>query len=156
MTEKSRFILRFDDSANEVNRRPNLKGEYQLAPETTKHEVSLWGGVSQNGTLVARGRATPENTSDAIRGRARRVENVEAPPKIDLQVGEAVLFENPKATADNKQPQFFGYAREPNRYVKLSGWEHGRVITGSAEAYRPGPRKGEPAFPGPVQGSGGQ
>src|SRR5208282_3183625 len=106
MAEKARFVLQFDRSANEVNRRPNLKGEYQLAGEDAKHEVSLWGGVSQNGTLVARGRATPENASDAIRARAGS-ETVEPPPKIDLKVGEAVLFENTKATAGNKQPKYF-------------------------------------------------
>ncbi len=148
MAEKARFILQFDRSANEVNRRPNLKGEYQLAGEDTKHEVSLWGGVSQNGTLVARGHATPENASDAIRARASG-ETIEAPPRIDLKIGEAVLFENTKATPENKQPKYFGYAREPNRYVKLSGWEHGRTITGTAEPYRPGANGGAPELPAP-------
>jgi hypothetical protein len=120
MAEKSNFVLRFDDSATEVNRRPNLKGSYQLEADTMTHDVSLWGGVSQSGTLYARGRATPQSASDAMRGRAT-VENVEGPPRIDLKVGEAVIFENPKATPENRQPKYYGYAREPNQYVKLSG-----------------------------------
>jgi hypothetical protein len=137
MTQRARFLLHFDHSANEVNRRPNLRGEYQLAGDaTTTYELSLWGGVGQNGRLYARGHASPEGIGDALRTRTAEGE-VEAPPAIDLKVGEAVLFENPKATAGNRQPKYFGFAREAARYVKLSGWEHGHTIAGNAEPYRP-------------------
>ena len=153
MAEKSTFVLRFDDSATAANQRPNLKGEYQLAgDEAVKHELSLWGGVGQNGKLYARGKATPANAGDAIRA-GTAATNAEGPPNIDLKTGEAVLFENPKATPENKQPKYFGYAREASQYVKLTGWEHGRVITGTAEPYRPGGNgHGEPAKPAPNTG----
>jgi hypothetical protein len=138
MSGKARFILLFDHSANEVNRRPNLRGEYRLAGENTaRHELSLWGGLGQNGRLYARGHAIHESTGEAIRGFASQ-DVVEAPPSIDLKIGEAVIFENLNATAKNRQPKYFGYAREPNQYVKLSGWERGHTIAGNAEPYRPG------------------
>jgi hypothetical protein len=147
MTKKARFLLHFDHSANEVNRRPNLRGEYQLAEDgAPKHELSLWGGTSQNGKLYARGHASPVSAGDAIRVRAQQ-EPVEAPPAIDLKVGEIVLFENPNATLENRQPRYFGYAREPRQYVKLSGWEHGHTIAGNCEPYRPAANQGEPLPP---------
>lgn len=132
-----RFLLHFDHGANEVNRRPNLRGEYRLAGgSVTKYELSLWGGAGKNGRLFARGHASPEGIGDAIRGRTGQ-DGVDAPSSIDLKAGEVVLFENPKATARNRQPKYFGFAREPGRYVKLSGWEHGHTIAGNAEPYRP-------------------
>jgi hypothetical protein len=137
MPNKTRFLLHFDHSANEVNRRPNLRGEYQLAGDSmTKYELSLWGGVGKNGRLYARGHASPEGLGDAVRGKTGE-DGIKAPPAIDLKIGEAVLFENPKATPQNRQPKYFGFAREPGRYVKLSGWEHGHTIAGNAEPYRP-------------------
>jgi hypothetical protein len=160
MAEILHFVLRFDDSANEVNKRPNLKGQYQVAGEVTpEHELSLWGGVGQNNALYARGKATPASASAAIRARAAP-KNAAGPPGIDLKVGEAVIFQNDKEkkiarareeldpegkalpgaiAAIRSQPDFYGYVREPNRYIKLAGWEHGRVITGTAEPWRPGP-----------------
>ncbi len=138
MSEQSKFVLSFDRSANEVNRRPHLKGEYRLAGETTLTNLALWGGAGkQKGLLYARGQATPETVSDALRASKEQSEGVEAPPYLELKVGEAVLFENEKATRENRQPKFYGYAREPQRYVRLAGWERGNVITGSAEPYRP-------------------
>ena len=133
---QSTFNLLFDSSADEVNRRPHLKGEYSL-PGETPQDLALWAGTDANGRLYARGKATPQSFTQAIRARTKTTQEIEAPPKIDLKVGEAVIFQNPNATAENKQPGFFGYAREPNRYVKLAGWEHGRAIVGSAEPYRP-------------------
>ena len=140
MAEKSRFVLTFDRSANAVNRLPNLKGEYKLAGEDATARLALWGGVSEKtGKLYARGQATPEGISAALRAKGA-VAEVEAPPTIDLKVGEAVVFENPEATKENKWPKFRGYVREATRYVKLSGWEHGNTITGEAELYRPSQR----------------
>jgi hypothetical protein len=151
MPEKSRFLLNFDHGANAVNRRPNLLGEYRLAGEQmARHELSLWGGTGQNGKLYARGHASPESAAEALRASAQGKE-VEAPPFIDLKVGEAVLFENPSATEENRRPKYFGYAREPNRYVRLSGWERGHTIAGTAEPYRPSGKSGPlPPLEGPI------
>jgi hypothetical protein len=78
MTKKARFLLHFDHTANEVNRRPNLRGKYRLADgNAPKNELSLWGSTGQNGRLYARGRASPEGAGDAIRVHARQ-EQVEA------------------------------------------------------------------------------
>jgi len=156
MTDQSKFVLAFDNSATDVNRRPNLKGEYRLAGEATLNRVALWGGVSEKtGKLYARGKANPDGVSEAIRASAT-AQDVIAPANIDLKVGEAVLFENPNATADNKQPTFFGYAREGSsvtapqgRYVRLAGWQHGSTITGTAEPYRPATAESEPAGDAP-------
>lgn len=149
MTEQSKFVLTFDRSATEVNRRPNLKGEYKLAGEETGSTLALWGGESKKGALFARGQATPQAISDALRASKGQVENLEGPPNLDLKVGEAVLFENEKATAENRQPKFYGYAREAARYVRFAGWERGNVITGSAEPYRPSSATDEFTPPAP-------
>ena len=137
MTEQSKFLLTFDRSANEVNRRPNLKGEYKLAGEEVGGALALWGGESKKGALFARGQATPQAISDALRAGKNQADNLKRPPNLDLKVGEAVLFENEKATSENRQPKFYGYAREADRYVRFAGWERGNIITGSAEPYRP-------------------
>lgn len=138
MTEQSKFVLTYDRSANDVNRRPHLKGEYKLAGEEATTTLALWGGEQKNnGLLYAKGQATPQSVSDALRASKSQTENVEAPPNLDLKVGEAVLFENEKATKENRQPKFYGYAREASRYVRLAAWERGNIITGSAEPYRP-------------------
>jgi len=108
----------------------------------------LYGAASPKTERWLRADTRPRKMRATIRARASS-ETIEAPPRIDLKVGEAVLFENTKATSENKQPKYFGYAREPNRYVKLSGWEHGRTITGTAEPYRPGANGGEPALDTP-------
>ncbi len=137
---QSTFNLLFDSSADEVNRRPHLKGEYSL-PGETPQDLALWAGTDTSGRLYARGKATPQSFTQAIRAKTELAQEIEAPPKIDLKVGEAVIYQNPNATAENKQPAFFGYAREPSRYVKLAGWERGRAIVGSAEPYRPGQKQ---------------
>ena len=137
MSEPSKFVAFLDTTATPVNRRPNLKGEYRLAGEATTYKLALWGGVSdKTKKLYARGTATPEGVSAAIRAIAP-AETVIGPKGVDLNVGEAVLFENPDATADNKQPKFRGYAREADRFVRLAGWERGNMIAGSVEPYRP-------------------
>ncbi|MFA5957813.1 hypothetical protein [Hyphomicrobium sp.] len=138
MTEQSKFVLTYDRSATAVNQRPNLKGEYQLAGEETTTKLALWGGTQKNsGLLYAKGQATPESISDALRASKSQSENVDLPPNLDLKVGEAVLFENEKSTKENRQPKFYGYAREATRVVRLAGWERGNIITGNAEPYRP-------------------
>lgn len=139
-TAKSKFVAFFDAAATPVNRRPNLTGEYRLAGSSTTNRVALWGGVSaKTGKLYARGRASPEGVSAALTAMATATES-HAPANIDLTVGEMVLFENPKATVANKQPKFFGYAREAHQYVRLAGWEHGNGIIGTAEPFRPADR----------------
>src|SRR5690242_576576 len=102
MTEQSKFLLTFDRSATAVNQRPNLRGEYRLAGENVGASLALWGGESKKGALYARGQATPKAISDALRASGQSEEPA-GPPNLDLKVGEAVLFENEKATAENKQ-----------------------------------------------------
>jgi hypothetical protein len=136
-TAKSKFVLALDSAADEVNRRPNLKGEYRLEGAEGTVELALWGNVSPStGKLYARGKATPQGVGDAIRAKAFKAD-VQAPKGIDLKSGEAVLFENPTATAENKQPTYYGYAREAGQFVRLSGWQKGNVIVGTAQPYRP-------------------
>ncbi|MFA5957085.1 hypothetical protein [Hyphomicrobium sp.] len=149
MAEQSKFILTFDKSANEVNRRPNLRGLFKLAGEEVSRSIALWGGTSKSGMLYARGQVSPEGISDAIRAGKNQGADVPAPPNVELKVGEAVLFENDKASTENRQPKFFGYAREADRYVRLAGWERGNIITGSAEPYRPSSTNDDLALPSP-------
>ena len=118
--DKSKFVVFFDNTATPVNRRPNITGEYRLAGESATMKLAYWGGKSEKtGKLYARGKATPEGIRDAIAASATAQE-IEAPPGIDLKVGESVIFENVKATGDNKQPQFFGYVsvrpRPPSKW----------------------------------------
>lgn len=151
-TDKSKFVVFFDNTATPVNRRPNVTGEYRLAGEAATVKLAYWGGKSdKTGKLYARGKATPEGIREAIAASAA-AQDIEAPPGIDLKVGESVIFENPRATGENKQPQFFGYAREPNRYVRLAGWERGNMIAGEATPYRPGAKGQDPEPPHPTTG----
>lgn len=149
MTEQSKFVLTFDRSANEVNRRPNLKGSYRLAGEDHGGTLSFWGGESKTGKLYARGQASPEGVSEALRASKGQATDIATPANIEIKVGEAVLFENEKSTKENRQPKFYGYVREPERYVRLAGWERGNTITGSAEPYRPAAENEELDPPSP-------
>jgi hypothetical protein len=150
--DKSKFVLFFDGSANEVNRKPMLTGEYRLAGEATTSRLAYWAGQGQNGKLYARGKATPADIAQAMRAQAA-AQDVPGPEGIDLKVGETVIFENAKATAENKQPHFFGYTREAGRFVRHAGWNRGGTITGTSEPYRPAPKGAAPDDAAP--GTGG-
>jgi hypothetical protein len=150
MAEQSKFVLFHDAAANETNRRPNLTGEYRLAGDEGAKRLALWGGVDKAGHLYARGKSNPVSTTQALRESKSVREDLEGPSGIDLKVGEAVIFENANATPENKQPKFYGYAREGEQFVRLAGWEgKNGVILGSAEPWRPGQHKDEPRPPLP-------
>ena len=147
---QSQFVLMLDTGATGKNRQPSLIGYYRLAGEEINTRLSLWSNVaSETQQLYARGKAQPDSVSAALRGKAdltrsATLEHYEAPPNVNLKAGEVVIFQDNEATAENRRPNFWGYAREPNRYVRLAGWEHGSVITGTAEPYRSGPAQSEP------------
>ena len=46
--------------------------------------------------------------------------------------------------------RLLGYAREPNRYVRLAGWERGNMIAGEATPYRRDPKHQDPEAPHPT------
>ncbi len=137
MTEQSKFVLFHDKAATEINQRPNLTGEYRLAGDEVSSRLALWAGSDKNGKLYARGKTEPESVSAALRAKTDASEEVVMPKGLDLKAGEAVLFENVNATSENKQPKFYGYAREAARVVRFAGWERGNAIMGTAEPYRP-------------------
>ncbi len=143
--EKSKFALVLDGNADAVNRRPNLKGEFQLAGEAAGTRLAMWSGTDKNGRFYARGNATAPSVIAA----ATTTANADAPKPsaLDLNVGEVVLFANTKATAENKQPTVYGFARRAEGYVRLAGWDRGGSITGTAEPYRP--KEGEPEISAP-------
>ena len=151
-TAKSKFAIVRDGGATEVNRRPNLTGEFKLAGEEASTTLAYWGGKSpKTGRFYARGKATP---SSIIASMTADVANdAPAPKGIDLKVGESVLFENPKATPENKQPHVYGYARRAEGFVRLAGWDRGGAITGTAEPYRP--QANEPEVPAGEQHNAG-
>ena len=102
---QSTFNLLFDSSADEVNCRPHLKGEYSL-PGETPQDLALWAGTDASGKLYARGRATPQNAHRCHSRQDGNRANIEAPPKIDLKVGEAVLFRTPMPPPKTGSPVF--------------------------------------------------
>lgn len=150
-TAKSKFALVLDAGATEINRRPNLTGEFKLAGEEASTALALWGGKSpKTGKFYARGKA---KAASIIGSLTADVADVQGPKGIDLKVGEAVLFGNPKADSLNRQPDVYGYARRATGFVRLAGWDRGGAITGTAEPYRP--QAGEPEVPAgeaPTQG----
>ena len=78
--------------------------------DASANRVALWGGQSEKtGALYARGKVAPEVVSAALRAASAPVEAIEGPAGLDLKPGEAVIFENTRATAENKQPKFYGY-----------------------------------------------
>lgn len=149
---KSKFVLFLDSAADQVNRRPLLTGEYRLAGETTTSRLAYWAGQSEaTGKLYARGKATPADITQAMKAQTG-AQDIEGPTGIDLKVGETVIFENAKATPDNKQPHFFGYTREATRYVRHAGWNRGGTITGTSEPFRPAPKGARGEDPAPSTG----
>lgn len=140
--QKSKFALVLDSNADEANKRPNLKGEFQIAGEAAATRLALWSGTDKNGRFYARGNATPPSLIAAATATVN--DDAPKPAALDLNVGEVALFANTKATADNKQPTVYGFARRADGYIRLAGWDRGGSITGTAEPYRPEPEEKKP------------
>ena len=143
MTEpRSKLLARFDTTANATNRRPAVVGSFALATDGLPRTFRAWSGVSDNGTTYLRGTHEPEKLTSAVKARHAEVVSAEGPPNIKLEPGELVLFENPGVAENNKRPTWYGYARLPEGYVRLSGWDREgekgvKLLAGTAEPYRP-------------------
>jgi hypothetical protein len=139
---KSTLIARFDPAANAINRRPAISGSFSLASDGVKRSFRAWSGVAQSGRLYLRGTHEPEGLSIALKERHAAAVEAEAPASVSLNPGELVLFEN-LAIADNeKRPNWYGYARLAEGYVRLSAWDKktwtgGKLLAGTVEPYRP-------------------
>lgn len=143
MTEaKSRLIGRFETSATPENKRPAMTGTFALADEAQSHSFRVWSGVSENGRAYLRGTHEPETLTGALRARHSPVAEADGPPGISLAPGELVLFENTATAANDKRPNWYGFARTHEGYVRLSGWDRTgekgiKLLAGTAEPYRP-------------------
>lgn len=142
-TATSKLIGRFDPSANAINRRPAVTGSFALASDGVTRSFRVWSGIGKNGRMYLRGTHEPEDLKQAIRSCHAEVTDAVAPPNLDLNPGELVLFENLAAAENEKRPDWYGYARFPDGYARLSAWNRTAVlgrklIAGSAEPYRPG------------------
>lgn len=140
MTQPSKFTLQIDKSATPANRRPNLTGEYRLTESDHINSIALWSGYDTNGRFYAYGKVSPKNILLSLKAALDNVtdalENaVDGPYGLDFEIGEAILFEDPTATPDNKRPHFYGYAREPKHYVRFSGWARENSISGTVEIF---------------------
>ncbi len=141
--KQSKFIARFDSSANAANKRPTIVGSFALASDGVVRSLRAWSGVSESGTTYLRGTHEPESLTGAVKSRHAQTVDSEAPPSITLKPGELVLFENPGLADNEKRPNWYGYARTNECYVRLSGWDRkgeggAKLIAGTAEPYRPG------------------
>ena len=139
---KSKLMARFDTTANSANRRPAVVGTFALATDGVPRSFRAWSGISENGKTYLRGTHEPEKLTSAVKARHAEVISAEGPPNIKLEPGELVLFENLGVTDNAKRPSWYGYARVPEGYVRLSGWDRAgqkgaKLLAGTAEPYRP-------------------
>lgn len=129
----------------EGGRSPDMRGSYALegrSPTT----VSLWvEQARETGKPFLSGKLGAASLVDKIVAqRGAHSSPAIAPPNIDIAVGELRLFRNDKATAENKQPQWRGYAREQDgAYTELAAWDRYDGLEGSAKPYRPYERSAE-------------
>jgi hypothetical protein len=138
MSDKYNFELTMNPNASPGNQQPDLRGEYRLAGRAAT-QIAFWSHKSEAGNLFLSGNLTPSSVAATLRaGHAPPDQGQAAPPNINLNVNQAILFENREATAENKKPHFYGWAREADSsYVRLSGWDRGHGVVGTAEPFRP-------------------
>lgn len=140
--QKSSFVGRFDPAANAINRRPAITGSFALASDGVKRTFRAWSGVAESGRLYLRGTHEPEGLQSALKARHAPILEAAAPASVSLNPGELVLFENLSLADNQKRPNWYGYARLAEGYVRLSAWDKkswtgGKLMTGTAEPYRP-------------------
>ena len=140
---KSKFIGRFDASANSINKRPAIVGSFALASGGVTYSFRAWSGVGAFNTTYLRGTHEPQSLTGAIKARFAKVAEADAPPNLVLKPGEIVLFENTRLEENLKRPNWYGYARTNDGYVRLAGWDRlgdkgTKLLAGTAEPYRPG------------------
>jgi hypothetical protein len=139
-------MARFDNTANAENRRPAVVGSFALVSDGVPRTFRAWSGVSEGGKTYLRGTHEPEKLTSAVKARHAAVVSAEGPPNIELKPGELVLFENTGVAENGKRPTWYGYARLPEGYVRLSGWDRegnkgAKLLAGTAEPYRPSDQK---------------
>jgi hypothetical protein len=132
-------------------RAPDMKGAYTVEGRN-QTPVSLWiEQAKETGKPYITGKLGAASLVDKIvaqRGATSAASDV--PPNIDIALGELRLFRNDKATSDNKQPQWRGYAREQDGgYTEIAAWDRFDGLEGSAKPYRPYERSAEAAIPSP-------
>lgn len=139
---KSKLLARFDTTANANNKRPAIVGSFALATDANPRSFRAWSGKAENGKAFLRGTHEPESLTSAVKARHAEIITAEGPPNIKLEPGELVLFENTGVADNAKRPTWYGYARLPEGYVRLSGWDREggkgvKLLAGTAEPYRP-------------------
>jgi hypothetical protein len=143
MTEpRSKLLARFDPSATAANKRPAITGSFTLVSDGITRAFRAWSGVSEGGKTYLRGTHEPEKLTSAVKARHAAVADAEGPPNITLNAGELILFENAGVAENEKRPSWYGFARIPEGYVRLSAWDRSgargaKLLAGTAEPYRP-------------------
>lgn len=143
MTQQPEFILYLNKDANPANLCPHLVGTYRLThDEVDVTTLAFWAAFCPNGHFNAAGIATGPNPIEWLEAAINDNSDPHGPHGLALRIGEAALFHDAAANPENKKPNFFGYAREPHRFVSFAGWERGNTIIGTANIFVPDP---EPA-----------
>ena len=106
---QSKFVARFDASANESNKRPTIVASFALASNGVMRSLRAWSGVGAYGTTYLRGTHEPEAVTAAVKSRHAKPVDADAPPSITLKPGELVLFENTTVADNEKRPNWYGY-----------------------------------------------
>ena len=138
---------------NGGGRPPDMKGAYTLEGQKTTL-VSVWiEQAKETGKPYIKGQLGSNSLVAMIVAQrsASVTPNSPVPPGIDISPGELRLFQNEKATAENRQPQWRGYARESSgAYVELAAYDRFDGLQGTAKPYRPfsRPDEGPPVEPG--------
>jgi hypothetical protein len=123
-------------------RPPDMRGEYSLDGRSAT-AVSLWVEQARDsGRPFLTGKLGANSLVDKLlaeRGAVSAADvNFPVPPKTDIAINELRLWVNDKATADNKQPNWRGFARERDgSYVELSAYDRFDGLQGFAKPYRP-------------------
>ncbi len=121
-----------------TGRPPDMKGDYTLEGRSPTM-VSVWiEQAKDTGRPYMRGKLGSANFVDKIIAQRGATSGAPVPPGIDIPVGELRLFQNEKATPENKQPEWRGFAREfDGAYTELSAYNRFDGVQGVAKPYRP-------------------
>jgi uncharacterized protein (DUF736 family) len=126
---------------NSNARPPDLSGAYTIEGQPAVTITGAWIETAASGLPYIKGKLlAPTNFTDKVLAQRAPADPESAvPPVKNLDKGELLLFKNDKATAENRQPSWRGYAHQwDGSHVELAAWDRPRGVEGTAKPYRPG------------------